>query len=59
MAMALSGVIDRTTEIVALGGLLEALEEPEFIVQIQSQRPMDLESAVRLADQMEAVMQTL
>ena len=59
MFMAFPGTGDRTTEIVAHDVFLEALDEPDLILQIQAQHPSDLDSALRVAQYMEAVMKSL
>ena len=42
MVMTLPGIGDRTTEIVARDVFLEALDDPDLILQIQAQRRSDL-----------------
>ena len=55
MVMAFTGPTDRTTEIVARDVFLDAQDDAELTIQIHAQRPRDLESAVQIAQYMEAV----
>ena len=55
MVLAYPGSQDRTTEVLARDSFLEALEDPELIVQVQAQNPPNLNSALRVAQRMEAV----
>lgn len=50
---------DRTTEVLARDSFLEALEDPELIVQVQAQFPPNLDCALRIAQLVEAVFQTI
>ena len=59
MVMAFPRPTDRTTDIVARDVFVEALEDPELIIQVQAQRPADLASALQVAQHMEAVKRTL
>ena len=59
MVMAFPGPTDRTTEIVARDVFLDALDDPELTFQIHTQRPRDQDSAVQIAQYMEAVMRSL
>ena len=59
MSLAYLGPQDRTTEALALDSFLEALEDPEFTVQVQAQNPRNLDGALRIAQRMEAVFQTV
>lgn len=45
MVMAFPDPADRTTDIVARDIFIETLEDPELVIQIQAQRPVDLDSA--------------
>ena len=56
MVMAFPGPTDRTTEIVARDVFLDALDDPELAFQVHTQRPWDSDSAVQMAQYMEAVM---
>ena len=49
--------IDRTTGMVARDVLIEALEDQDLV--IQAQRPTNLDSALQVAQHMEAVMRTV
>ena len=49
MVLAYPGPQDRTTEVFACDSFLEALEDPELIVQVQAQNPPNLDSALRVA----------
>ena len=59
MVLAYPGPQDRTTEILARDSFLETLEDPELIVQVQAQNPSNLNSALRVAQRMEAAFQTV
>ena len=38
---------------------MEALEDPDLLIQVQPQRPTNLDSALQVAQHMEAVMRTV
>ena len=59
MVLAYPGPQDRTTEILVRDSFLEALEDPKLIVQVQAQNPPNLDSALRVAQRMESVFQTV
>ena len=59
MVMVFPGPTDRTTEIIARDVFLDALNDPELTFQIHTQRPRDLDSAVEIAQYLEAVMRSL
>ena len=50
---------NKTTEMVARDAFLEALDDPEQVVHIQAQIPSSLDSAVRVAQHMEAVLHSV
>ena len=50
------GPTDRTTEIVARDVFLDALDDPELAFEVYTQRQRNLDSAVQIAQYMEAVM---
>ena len=54
----LPGPQDRTTQILALDSFLEAIEDPELIVQVQAQNSPNLDRALRVVQRMEAVFHT-
>ena len=47
MELAFQRSPDHTTEIVARDVFIEALEDPKMVIQVQAQRPADLDSVVR------------
>ena len=49
MVMTFPGPTDRTTDIVARDVFVEALEDPERIIQVRAQRPAHLDSALQVA----------
>ena len=58
MAMAFLGPAERTTDVVARNVSIEALEDPELVIQIQAHRPADF--GFRCAgDTLEAVMNSI
>lgn len=59
MVLAYPGSQDRTTEILARDSFQEALEDPALIVQLQVQNPPNMDSALRVAQRMEAAFQTV
>ena len=59
MVIAYPGPQDITTEGLARDSPLEALEDTELIVQVQTQNPPDLDSALGVAQRTEAVLQTV
>ena len=59
MVMAFPGPTDRTTEIVDRDVFLDALDDPELTFLIHTQRPRDLDSAVQIAQYIEAVMRSI
>ena len=59
MAMAFPGPADSTTDMVTRDVFIEALADQDVVIQIQVQRPADLNSAVQVAHQMKAVMKSL
>ena len=59
MVLAYPGPRDRSTEVLASDSFLEALEDQELIFQVQAQNSPNLNSALRVAQRMEAVFQTV
>ena len=59
MVMAFPRPMDRTIEIVARDVFLDALDDPELTFQIHTQRPRELDSAVQIAQYLEAVIRSL
>ena len=59
MVLAYPGPQDKTTEVVARDSFLEALEDPELIVQVPAQIPPIFDSALRVTQRMGAVFQTV
>ena len=59
MVLAFPGVADRTTDVVARDVFIESLEDLELVIQVQAQHPADLDTALRVAQHMEAVMKSL
>ena len=59
IVMAFPGKTDRTTKIVARDVFLDALNDPELTFKIHTQRPLDLDSAVQIAQYMKAVIRSL
>ena len=59
MVLAYPGPPNKTTEMVASEAFLEALDDPELVVHIQAQKPSSLDSAVRVAQHMEAVLHSV
>ena len=49
----------RTTHVVARDDFVEALRDSELIMQVQAQRPTDLDSSLQLAKHMEAVVRSI
>ena len=48
----------RTTDIVARYVFTEALDDPNLVMQVQTQRPINLDYELQVAQHMEAVMRT-
>ena len=59
MVLAFPGPTDRTTDIVARDDFIEALEDVDLVIQVQAQLPTNLDSALQVAQHMEAVMRTV
>ena len=59
MVLAFPGPTDRTTDIVARDVFVETLGDPELIIQVQVQRLTDLDSALQMAQHMEAVIRSI
>lgn len=56
MVLAYPGPQDRTTDVLVR---LDALEDPGLVVQVQAQNSHNLDSALHIAQRMEAVFQTV
>ena len=56
MVLAFPGPTDRTTDIVTRDVFIEALKNPDLVIRVQAQRPTNLDSALQMAQHMEAVM---
>ena len=56
MVLAYPGPPNKTTEMVARDAFLEALDDAELVIHIQVQKPTSLDSAVRVAQHIEAVL---
>ena len=56
MVLAFPGATDRTTDIVARDVFIEALDDPDLAIQVQAQRPINLDSALQVAQNMKGVM---
>ena len=56
MVLAYPGPPSKTTEMVAMDAFLEAMDDAELIIHIQALKPTRLDSAVRVAQHMEAVL---
>ena len=56
MVLAYPGQPNKTTEMVARDAFLEALGDAELVIHIQAQKPTSLDSAVRVAQHIEAVL---
>ena len=56
MVVAYPGLSNKTTEMVARDAFLVALDDAELLIHIQVQKPTSLDSAVRVAQHMEAVL---
>ena len=59
MESAYPGPKDRTTGVLAHDSFLEALEDPDLTLQVQAQNPRNLDGALKIAQRMEAVIQTV
>ena len=59
MVMAFPGHADRTTDTVAKGVFIEALEDPDLVIQIKAQRSADFDTAMQVAQHMEAIINLL
>ena len=56
MVLAYPGPPNKTSEMAARDAVLEALDDAELVIHIQAQKPTSLDSAVRVAQRMEAVL---
>ena len=59
MMLPFPGPADRTTDVVARDVFIEAIEDPELVIQVRAQRSADLDAALRVAQHMESVMKYL
>ena len=59
MVLAYPGSQDRTIEVLARDYFLEALEDPELIIHVQAHNPHNLDSALRITQRMDSVLQTV
>ena len=56
MVLAYHGPPNKMTEMVVRDAFLEALDDAELVIHIQAQKPTSLDSPVRVAQHMEAVL---